>query len=131
MTNHSRVLHFASYIFADSIVETITTLLYGGCICVPSDSDRRNGLTKAINTMNVNWAILTPSVARLLSSKLIPSLKTLVIGGEQVSTRDWDNWPNSVRTINGYGQTECSIICTAYSTTEEFKTGTIGKSIAS
>ncbi|KAK3216152.1 hypothetical protein GRF29_8g2302175 [Pseudopithomyces chartarum] len=131
ITGRARVLQFASYIFTDSITEIVTTLLHGGCICVPSDKDRRNDLVGAINNMNVDWAILTTSVARLLDPSDIPSLKILVIGGEHVSSADWDRWSDRVQTINGYGQTECCIICTAYVGRQEFRSGTIGTSIAS
>ncbi|EFQ88845.1 hypothetical protein PTT_15093 [Pyrenophora teres f. teres 0-1] len=95
ITNLSRVLQFASYTFDACIAEIITTLLCGGCICVPSESDRRNDLAKAISTMDVNWSFLTPSVARLLDPGLVPSLKILAIGGEQSSSADWNRWPGS------------------------------------
>ncbi|EFQ88754.1 hypothetical protein PTT_15252 [Pyrenophora teres f. teres 0-1] len=61
ITDCTRALQFTAYTFDFCIAEIITTLLYGGCICIPSDSDRRNDLSKAINTMKVNWALLTPS----------------------------------------------------------------------
>ncbi|KAI0569838.1 HC-toxin synthetase [Pyrenophora tritici-repentis] len=131
ITDLSRVLQFASYTFDACIAETITTLVYGGCICVPSDSDRRNDLAEAINVMDVNWAFLTPSVARLLNPGLVPSLKILVLGGEQVSSADWDRWPSGVQTINGYGPTECCVFCIGYSSREGFKSGIIGTSVAS
>ncbi|KAH8727297.1 hypothetical protein GQ44DRAFT_648966, partial [Phaeosphaeriaceae sp. PMI808] len=126
----SRVLQFASYTFDACIAEIITTLLYGGCICVPSNSDRRNNLAKAITTMDVNWTFLTPSVARLLDPSLVPSLKILVIGGEQVSSADWDRWQSSVQAINGYGPTECCVFCIGYSS-RGFRSGIIGTSVAS
>ncbi|EFQ88192.1 hypothetical protein PTT_16039 [Pyrenophora teres f. teres 0-1] len=44
ITELSRVLQFSSYTFDACIAEIMTTLLYGGCICVPSDNDRRNDL---------------------------------------------------------------------------------------
>ncbi|KAI2484863.1 EntF Non-ribosomal peptide synthetase module protein [Pyrenophora tritici-repentis] len=131
ITDLSRVLQFASYTFDACIAEIITTLLYGGCICVPSDSDRRNTLAKAITTMHVNWAFLTPSVARLLAPSLVPSLKILVMGGEQVSSTDWDKWQSSVQVINGYGPTECCVFCIGYSSKGAFRSGIIGKSVAS
>ncbi|KAK1912796.1 hypothetical protein P3342_004732 [Pyrenophora teres f. teres] len=81
--------------------------------------------------MRVNWAHLTPSVARLLEPSHIPSLRILVMGGEQVNSADWDRWPSSVQTINGYGPTECCIVCTGYTSEQDFTTGTIGTSIAS
>ncbi len=109
----SRVLQFASYTFDASIQEIITTLVYGGCVCVPSDNERRNNLTSAINSMSVNYAILTPSVARLLDPSLLTSLKVLVLVGEQVTFDDWARWGDGVRKINGYGPAECCIICAA------------------
>ncbi|KAK1911237.1 hypothetical protein P3342_011839 [Pyrenophora teres f. teres] len=48
---------FTSYTFDFCMAEIITTLLYGGCICVPSDRDRRSDLAKAINAMGANWAL--------------------------------------------------------------------------
>ncbi|KAK1912672.1 hypothetical protein P3342_004608 [Pyrenophora teres f. teres] len=131
ITDHTRVLQFASYTFDACIAEIITTLLCCGCICVPSDSDRRNNLAKAINAMDVNWALLTPSVARMLDPCVVQSLKILVLGGEQVNSADWDRWPKSIQTINAYGPTECSICCTTYSGKQGFKSGTIGTSIVS
>ncbi|CAE7222580.1 Destruxin synthetase, partial [Pyrenophora teres f. teres] len=122
---------FTSYTFDFCMAEIITTLLYGGCICVPSDRDRRSDLAKAINAMGANWALLTPSVAQLLNPSDVPTLKILVIGGEQVTSTDWNRWPTSVQLINGYGPTECCIVCAGYTTTQAFTTGTIGRAIAS
>ncbi|KAE8822063.1 hypothetical protein PTNB85_10544 [Pyrenophora teres f. teres] len=131
ITDQSRVLQFTSYTFDFCMAEIITTLLYGGCICVPSDRDRRSDLAKAINAMGANWALLTPSVAQLLNPSDVPTLKILVIGGEQVTSTDWNRWPTGVQLINGYGPTECCIVCAGYTTTQAFTTGTIGRAIAS
>ncbi|CAA9959672.1 hypothetical protein PTMSG1_03087 [Pyrenophora teres f. maculata] len=131
ITNVSRVLQFTAYTFDVCIAEIITTLIHGGCICVPSDSERRDNLAKAITDMQVNLGYLTSSVARLLDPCLVPSLKVLVLGGEQVNSTDWDKWPSSVQTINGYGPTECCIFCTGYTSIQGFHSGNIGTSIAS
>ncbi|EMD61778.1 hypothetical protein COCSADRAFT_121744 [Bipolaris sorokiniana ND90Pr] len=128
---HARVLQFASYAFDACIAEIITTLMYGGCVCVPSDSDRRNNLANAINAMDVNCALLTPSIARLLDPSTVPTLRILVIQGEQVSFADWDRWSGSVQTMNGYGPTECTICCNVYDSKQGFKSGIIGTSVAS
>ncbi|KAI0569862.1 HC-toxin synthetase, partial [Pyrenophora tritici-repentis] len=131
ITELSRVLQFASYTFDACIAEIITTLVYGGCVCVPSNSDRRDDLAKAINAMDVNWAFLTPSVARLLDPRLVPSLKIVAIGGEQSSSADWNRWPSSVQKIHVYGPTECCIFCTGYTSKQGFEPSTIGTSVAS
>ncbi|KAF2471471.1 amino acid adenylation, partial [Lindgomyces ingoldianus] len=131
LTPHTRALQFASYTFDACITEIITTLVFGGCVCVPSEGDRGNNLVKAINTMAVNWALLTPTVARLLEPKEIPTLDILVLGGEAVTYNDCQRWDSYVKVINTYGPTECSVWCTSYHGTQSFKSGTIGKSIAS
>ncbi|KAF2463979.1 acetyl-CoA synthetase-like protein, partial [Lindgomyces ingoldianus] len=131
ITSQARFLQFAAFTFDICITEIITTLLHGGSVCIPSEGDRRDNLTKAINDMRVNWAYLTPTVARLLDSENVPSLQKLILGGEEVSSADSKRWAGKVEIINAYGPAECTVLCTAYFGLEGFKSGWIGKSIAS
>lgn len=109
----SRVFQFASYAFDASIVEILSTLLAGGCVCIPSESDRQSRLQHCMRNLSVNWTLLTPSVARLLDPEDLPSLKTLVLGGEGMSHEDVRRWRSHVALINAYGPSECSVIATA------------------
>jgi len=110
----SRVLQFAAYTFDVSIGEIFTTLIHGGCICVPSESDRMDDLAGFINRKHVNWAYLTPSVASLLKpADVRKTLKTLSLGGEAVRQDNVEAWANEVYLINIYGPAECSIWSTA------------------
>ncbi|CAN9275789.1 unnamed protein product [Alternaria alternata] len=128
----SRALQFAAYTFDICIAEIFTTLIFGGCVCVPSEDDRRNALSEVINNNNINWAQLTPTVARLLDPSTVPSLKVLVLGGERVDDADWKRWDDDIVKVNVYGPTECSIWCTSYCNTGRgFRSGTIGTSMAS
>lgn len=108
---HTRTLQFASYTFDACIVEILTTLVYGGCICVPSDSNRTN-VEDSVNTMSVNTAVLTPGVARLIEPASVPSLKTLVLCGEKPTDKDIKQWSGLDIMMNGYGPTECTVCCT-------------------
>ncbi|KAG5804023.1 hypothetical protein H9Q71_011395 [Fusarium xylarioides] len=110
MTESSRVLQFASYTFDASIMEILTTLLHGGTVCVPSADERLHDLADSINRMNVNWALLTPSVAQLLQPSLIPGLETLVLGGEAMSSAHISSWASSVRLMNAYGPSETAVV---------------------
>lgn len=107
MTESSRVLQFASYTFDASILEILTTLIHGGIVCVPKCIDDIAG---AINDLHVNWALLTPSVAQLISPSLVPGLKTLVLGGEAMSSAHISSWASSVQLINAYGPSETSVV---------------------
>jgi amino acid adenylation domain-containing protein len=131
LSAHTKTLQFASYTFDACITEIIAALMFGACVCVPSGEDRGNDLAKAINTLGVNWLLLTPTVARLLQPSSTPLVKTVVLGGEQVNYDDCSRWQGHVQVITCYGPTECSVWCSTCTGNEDFKSGTIGKSIAS
>ncbi|KAK7983690.1 mitochondrial membrane protein [Apiospora arundinis] len=109
----SRVLQFSSYTFGASIAEQVSTLMAGGCICVPSEVERKQSLPEAVARMQANWVLLTPSVARMLDPKDFPSLKTMVIGGDLISQKELDIWRNYVNLYTVYGSAESAIYCAA------------------
>lgn len=111
-TEDSRVLDFASYAFDVSIDSMLLTLANGGCLCIPSDEDRMNDINGVIRNMRVNYAGITPSVARILEPDVIASLSGLGLGGEAASARDVTIWGQETRIIIGYGPCECTIGCT-------------------
>ncbi|KAH0493337.1 hypothetical protein TgHK011_000011 [Trichoderma gracile] len=111
----SRVLDFASYAFDVSIDSMILTLANGGCLCIPSDEERLNDINTAMRQMQVNYAGLTPSVARILDLEVIASLEGLGLGGEAASATDVAFWGQYTRIIIGYGPCECTIGCTVNS----------------
>ncbi|PYH91755.1 nonribosomal siderophore peptide synthase Sid2 [Aspergillus ellipticus CBS 707.79] len=111
-TPESRVLDFASYAFDVSIDSMLLTLGNGGCLCIPSDEDRLNDINGVIRKMGVNYAGVTPSVARILEPDVITSLSGLGLGGEAASARDVTLWGKDTRIIIGYGPCECTIGCT-------------------
>ena len=110
----SRVLQFAAHTFDVCIMDFFTTLLYGGCICIPSDSDRQNDLIGSINRMRADYAILTPSFAGLIEPWEVPTLKTLAIGGEKLSQDRITRWAEKVSLIQIYGPAEVGICLTKY-----------------
>ncbi|KAJ4290805.1 hypothetical protein N0V90_010000 [Kalmusia sp. IMI 367209] len=106
----SRVLQFSSYVYDVSVGEIFTTLMVGGCVCVPSVHDRYDNLAGAINRLKVNWAFLTPTVADLLDAvEVVPQLKTLAVGGEAATVTNIAHWHDKVRFIITYGPAECAI----------------------
>ncbi|KAJ5166195.1 uncharacterized protein N7482_004976 [Penicillium canariense] len=114
-TPTSRVLDFASYAFDVSIDSMLLTLGNGGCLCIPSDEDRLNDINEVIRKMKINYAGITPSMARILDSDVIQSLDVLGLGGEAASARDVTVWGQDTRIVIGYGPCECTIGCTVNS----------------
>ncbi|XP_044724547.1 AMP-binding enzyme domain-containing protein [Hirsutella rhossiliensis] len=105
-----RALHYASPGFDASIMETLVTLIVGACICIPSDADRLDDVAKCIVDFQVNWAFLTPPIARLLRPEDVPRLEVLCLGGEALPRDVVEIWADSVDVINAYGPTECTIV---------------------
>ncbi|KAL3261959.1 hypothetical protein ABHI18_003269 [Aspergillus niger] len=109
MFSTSRVLQFAAHTFDASLVEILTTLLQGGCVCIPSEEERLSDIVKVINEMNVNHAILTPSFVEFIDSSQVPGLETLILAGEAMSQGQLETWSSALHLINAYGPTESSV----------------------
>ncbi|THC94412.1 hypothetical protein EYZ11_006109 [Aspergillus tanneri] len=106
-----RTLQFAAHTFDISMTEFFTTLAFGGCICVPSEHDRMNDLAGAMTALKVNVALVVPTVANLISPEQVPTLKTLVLGGEPVTRETITRWANHVDLTAGYGPSETAVYC--------------------
>ncbi|KAG5986856.1 D-lysergyl-peptide-synthetase subunit 1 [Claviceps spartinae] len=84
----SRVLQFSSHAWDIPVTEVLVTLRMGGCVCVPSEEERTGNSATASERMKVNWALWTPTVARLFKPEEFPDLETLVFAGEALSPTD-------------------------------------------
>ncbi|KAK4062821.1 uncharacterized protein Triagg1_9691 [Trichoderma aggressivum f. europaeum] len=113
LTPGCRVLQISSYIFDASLVEILTTLMVGGCICIPDEHTRVNDLVGFINDKAVDYAIITPSLARTIQPSSVPTLKTLVLAGEAMMPDDIKTWANKLALVNGYGPSECAVCCSS------------------
>lgn len=119
MHRESRVLQFASYTFDASIMETLSCLLVGGCVCVPSDEARMDDVAAVIRDMGVTWTLLTPSVASTLRPERVACLQTLVTGGEAMAPGHIERWGTRCALVNAYGPTECSVVATTSTKVDE------------
>jgi non-ribosomal peptide synthetase component F len=126
------LFQFSAYVFDASIFEIFNALCWGGCICIPSEKERLDNLAGAMNSFQANIAFLTPTVARLVHPDAVPSLKTLVLGGEAVSEADINKWAHRLNLISGYGPTECSM-CSTFGLIRQGETskGYIGSAVGS
>ncbi|KAK8031980.1 hypothetical protein PG990_001714 [Apiospora arundinis] len=122
----TRSLLFSSFAFDVSLMESLAALTVGGCICIASEQAYEAGVASMIQEAKPNWASLTPSVARLMEPRDVPSLKTLALVGEPLSQEDVKTWAGSLQLMNGYGPTECAVLCliNANMTTETKATNT-------
>ncbi|KAE8359162.1 hypothetical protein BDV27DRAFT_162885 [Aspergillus caelatus] len=73
---------------------------------------------EAVRQFQANWMQITPSVARLLKPTEIPTIQTLVLGGEPLRFEDIDRWAHCVHILNAYGPSECSVISSIHERVE-------------
>ncbi|RYP90232.1 hypothetical protein DL770_003653 [Monosporascus sp. CRB-9-2] len=127
LTAESRLFDFASYSFDGSINNAFTVLAAGGCLCVPSDEDRKNNLEQSILSLRANVLDLTPSVAKLLVPDRIPYVHLIIFAGEALHITEAKRWWPKVRVHNAYGPSECTatstINCSASSPEEAIRIG--------
>jgi len=110
VTPSTRNFQFSAFTFDVSITDIFTTLAYGGCVCIPSERDRTDGIASVMNDLAVTFAVLTPTVTSLLNPESVPtSLDTIVFVGEAIKTAAVEPWVGRVKVFNGYGPAECSI----------------------
>ncbi|KAI4198548.1 MAG: hypothetical protein LQ350_005207 [Teloschistes chrysophthalmus] len=121
MRKTSRVLQFSNLCFDASIMEILSSLITGACVCIPSDEERMNDISGAIRRMSVNWTLLTPSVAEVLNPESVPTLQTLVTGGEAMQARHISKWSGKTSLVNAYGPSECAVIATTSLKVDEQK----------
>lgn len=134
MAKRVRALQFASYAFDASITEILGTLVYGGCVCIPSDADRMENIVSVMKNMRIDWALLTPSFASLIDPSEVPQLTTLVFGGEAPTRSLIQKWQRTTHVFNAYGPTECTVVALVRNT-EDIQSvqnpKNIGRSVAS
>ncbi|KAI5861034.1 nonribosomal peptide synthase [Durotheca rogersii] len=125
-STRTRVFQFASYLFDVSIHETFMTFLYGGCLCVPSESDKENNTSEALVRFRANWACLSPSVARAIPTESVRTLDTLVFAGEALKESDVSRWAGIAEVFNWYGPAEFSLCASTPVNPATWSGGSIG-----
>lgn len=104
----SRVYDFASYAFDVAWANPLVTFEIGACLCIPSDSDRKDDLNGSIARLKPTHVDITPSAALVLSDESLQQLHTLILGGERLSADYAAKWSQFVTVKNSYGPSECT-----------------------
>lgn len=132
MNSTSRVLQFAAFTFDVSMMDIFTTLILGGCICMPSEYDRMNDIVSFINLTHVNWTFMTPSFSNLIEPDHVPSLKKLALGGEAVTQENIQRWAGKVLLFNCYGPAEIgTCVVSATPINSDARAETVGQRLSS
>ncbi|KAJ4164938.1 hypothetical protein LMH87_006591 [Akanthomyces muscarius] len=113
-----RWLQFAMPTFDLSLIEIFVTMGNAGTLCVAERSLMLTDIERTIKLFQANTIFTVPSLATLLRPSKVPSLTTLVVGGELLNKYTIDNFSydsprgpdEPVRhLINIYGPTEATM----------------------
>ncbi|MBC6367517.1 non-ribosomal peptide synthetase [Algoriphagus sp. AK58] len=123
-----RVLQLASFSFDPSVSEILLAFLAGGTLVMGSRENLLPGLplTTTINKNRITIAAMTPVVLNQLDPYQIPSLHTVVCGGEALPVHLAKKWHNIKNLINAYGPTEATVCATMGKVQEDSDRITIG-----
>lgn len=112
LTSSSRVFDHASYHSHVAWSNLVHTLTCGGCLCVPSEADRRTNIEGSMSALRANYAQLTPTVARTLDLSSAPALAQLNYVGEPAAPPESDDRGRQMAVLNVYGSSEVASLAT-------------------
>ncbi|WP_297336892.1 non-ribosomal peptide synthetase [Algoriphagus sp.] len=126
-----RVLQFASISFDASVLELILALTSGSALVMASKENLMPGhqLTATINCHKVNITLLSPTALNQLNPDQLPSLHTVLSGGEALPLSTAKQWANTKSLINAYGPTEITVCATLSRVEKDSKQITLGKAL--
>ncbi|KAI1764836.1 hypothetical protein GGR53DRAFT_295588 [Hypoxylon sp. FL1150] len=102
----SRVMQLSSYSVDIALSEVFTTLVNGGCVCVPSASERIAEFAEAAKRMRVNWTYLTPTLSRKLDPEDLPDLAVVCFRTQHLDGDVYAPWIGKAKVLLVYGSAE-------------------------
>ena len=100
---NSRVLQLSAFTSDIALAEILTTLIHGGCVCVPNAPERTNNLAGAIQQLEANWTYLTPVLARRLLPSMVPTIETICFRTRRLDPDTLARWSGKTRVLLTYG----------------------------
>jgi amino acid adenylation domain-containing protein len=128
----SRVVQLTSISFDVSVLEIFMTLGSGGTLSLVDRETRLSSgrLEELIRAQEIALLVLPPSLLETLDADALPSVATVILGGEATSAETLRRWAPGRRVFNCYGPTEASINSTvARCAVEDRRPPAIGRPI--
>ncbi|EWM19535.1 linear gramicidin synthetase LgrC [Kutzneria sp. 744] len=125
-----RVLQFASPSFDASVLELCMSLPAGAALVVPPPGPLLGEhLAAVFSGRQVTHALVPPVAMATVPEVPLPSLRTLILGGDACTPDLVARWAPGRRLINAYGPTESTVVATWSDPLEPGGTPPIGRPI--
>jgi len=114
ITDHSRVLQFASLSFDAAISEIFVSLANGATLYLATRAQMTpvDPLISLLQDHKITHVTLPPSLLGVLPPTDLPDLETLIVAGEACPAELAQKWATGRRFLNGYGPTENTVCAT-------------------
>ncbi len=111
-----RCLQFCAITFDVSILEYFMPLLAGAGLVLASTETIKDGLKmiRYLEEHNVTVASFTASYLKALGQHPLPTVRTLMVGGEPADRKDVHFYARHKNYYNAYGPSECSVCASHY-----------------
>jgi amino acid adenylation domain-containing protein len=130
--SHSRVLQFASLSFDASIWEIFMALGVGATLYLGTKDALLPGskLIKRLRNYRITHVLLPPSALAVMPVEELPTLETIIVGGEACTADLVQKWATGRRFFNAYGPTETTVCATVNQCVPSDQKIPIGRPIA-
>ncbi|NPD22374.1 non-ribosomal peptide synthase/polyketide synthase, partial [Corallococcus exiguus] len=127
-----RVLQFANLSFDLSVEEIFTTLCVGATLVLAPMEKLMPGapLQQLLREEALTVISLTPAALAATPADGLPSLRTVISGGEALPSEVMARWASRRRLINTYGPTEATVVATLTDCVADERVPAIGKPLA-
>lgn len=114
ISSKTKFLQFASLNFDASVLEIFPTICSGGTVVMATQETlmEPDSLADLCRRASVNAALLPPSFLPRLQPRDLPTLETLLVGGDACPENLAKLWSAERRLFNAYGPTECTVVAT-------------------
>ncbi|MEV0237960.1 amino acid adenylation domain-containing protein [Nonomuraea sp. NPDC050786] len=126
-----RVLHIVAPGFDPAVANVAMALLSGATLILPGPYDRLSGedLADALCLTAATCLQIPTALLATLPDEDLPTLRTLIVGGERVSPELVSRFAPGRQMINAYGPTETTVAATACDPLDPARPPSIGRPI--
>nr|ALD82525.1 non-ribosomal peptide synthase [Nannocystis sp. MB1016] len=127
----SRLIHILSFNFDGALAKLFWMLACGGTVqLAPRDGDYLGkALIALIERERSTHTFFPPAMLAAMPDAELPTLHTILVGGERCTAEVVARWGRSRRLINIYGPTETSILVTSWRCVDDGQPPPIGRLI--